>query len=98
MLNFKEEGMKELNLLTEGLSFPVAIPIYNDWEKIQFQYLQSNIKSSRFTSFDICKWCITHRLAYEIIYPISKSAIFKNPYKYYKYLQMKFYLRKYQQA
>ena len=98
MLNFKEEGMQELHLLTDRLNFPIAIPVYSDWEKVQFQYLQNNIKSSRFTSYDICKWCIAHRLSYEILYPIKKSSILKNPYKYYKYLQMKFYLKKYQKA
>lgn len=98
MLNFKNEGMQELHFLTDNLNFPIAIPIYNDWEKTQFQYLLSNIKSIRFNSFEICKWCIAHRLSYEILYPLKKSSVLKNPYKYYKYLQMKFYLRKYQQA
>lgn len=98
MLNFKEEGMLELHCLTEQLNFLVAIPIYNEWEKTQFQYLLNNIKSTRLNSFEICKWCISHRLAYKILYPLRKSSILKNPYKYYKYLQMKFYLRKYQQA
>lgn len=36
MLNFKEEGMKELHLLTEGINFPIAVPIYSDWEKHSF--------------------------------------------------------------
>lgn len=98
MLNFKNEGMQELHFLTENLNFPIVIPIYSDWEKAQFQYLQNNIKSTKFNSFEICKWCISHRLSYEILYPLKKSSIFKNPYKYYKYLQMKYYLRKYQQA
>ncbi len=94
MLSFKEEGMKELHFLTEQLNFPIAIPIYNDWEKTQFQYLLNNIKSTRFNSYEICKWCISHQLTYEILYPLRKSSILKHPYKYYKYLQMKFYLRK----
>ncbi len=98
MLNFKEEGMKELHLLTEGINFPIAVPIYSEWEKTQFQYLLNNIKATRFTSFDVCKWCISHHLSYEIIYPLNKASIFKNPYKYYQYLQMKFHLRKYQRA
>lgn len=98
MLNFKEEGMQELHFLTDSLNFPIVIPIYSEWERTQFQYLQNNIKSSRFTSYDICKWCIAHHLAYEILYPLRKSVIFKNPYKYYKYLQMKFYLKKYRQV
>mgnify|MGYP001024784118 FL=1 len=37
MLNFKEEGMKELHLLTEGINFPIAVPIYSEWEKTQFE-------------------------------------------------------------
>lgn len=98
MLNFKEEGMQELHFLTDNLNFPIAIPIYNDWEKTQFQYLLNNIKSIRFNSFEICKWCIAHQLAYEILYPLKKSSVLKNPYKYYKYIQMKFYLRKIKQA
>ena len=53
MLNFKEEGMKELHLLTEGINFPIAVPIYSEWEKTQFQYLLNNIKATRFTSFDV---------------------------------------------
>ena len=58
MLNFKEEGMKELHLLTEGINFPIAVPINSEWEKKQYHYLLNNIKSTRLTSFDVCKWCI----------------------------------------
>lgn len=98
MLNFEIKEIDELNILTERLNFPIAIPIHNSWEKTQFKYLENNIRSTRFTSYDICKWCIIHNLEYEILYPLSKSVILKNPYKYYKYLQMKFYLRKIKQA
>lgn len=30
MFNFNKEGMKELHILSEGINFPVAIPIYTD--------------------------------------------------------------------
>lgn len=98
MLNFKQEGLKELHFMTERLNFPIAIPVYTDWEKTLLQYLQNNVKSTRCTSYDICKWCITHKLPYEILYPLSKSAILKNLYKYYKYLQMKFRLKRWQNS
>lgn len=94
MFNFNQEGLKELHFLTEGINFPIAIPIYDDWQKTQFQYLLSNIRTTAFTSYDICKWCIIHNLQYQIIYPIKKISILKNPYKYYKYIQMCIKLKK----
>lgn len=93
MLDFNADGMKELHFLTEKLNFPVAIPVYSDWQKTQFQYLQNNIKDGRYNSYDICKWCILHGLQYNVIYSLSKKTIFKHPYKYYKYLEMMFKLK-----
>lgn len=95
LLKFQKEGLKEVHLLTEQINFPVAIAVYNDWEKIQVQYLLANIKSTRFTSYSICRWCIVHKIQYQILYPIRKISILKNPYKYYKYLQMRMKLRKF---
>lgn len=77
LIKFKQEGLRELHFLTEGINFPIAIPIYDDWQKTQFQYLLSNINSMRFTSYDICKWCIVHKFQYRIIYPIRKISILK---------------------
>ena len=94
LFNFNQEGLKELHFLTEEINFPIAVPIYDDWQKTQFQYLLSNIKTTTFTSYDICKWCIVHNLQYQIIYPIKKISILKNPYKYYKYIQMCIKLKK----
>ena len=95
MIKFKKEGLKELHFLTERINFPIVIAVYNGWQKTQFQYLLSNIESTRFTSYDICKWCIVHNLQYQIIYPIRKLSILKNPYKYYKYIQMRIRLKKF---
>ena len=36
MLNFTKEGMKQLHILSEGINFPVAIPVYTDWQETQF--------------------------------------------------------------
>lgn len=95
LIKFEQEGLKELHFFAEGINFPIAIPIYDDWQKTQFQYLLSNIKSTKFSSFDICKWCIIHKLQYQIIYPIGKVSILKNPYKYFMYKQMCIKLKKF---
>ena len=88
LLKFQQKGLKEVHLLTEQINFPVAIAIYNDWEKTQVQYLLANIKSTRFTSYSICRWCIVHKIQYQILYPIRKISILRNPYKYYQYIKL----------
>ena len=37
MLEFKKENLKELHFITKNINFPIAIAIYNDWEKIQLK-------------------------------------------------------------
>ena len=95
MLNFTKEGMKQLHILSEGINFPVAIPIYTDWQRTQIQYLLENVRTTRFGSYDICRWCIAHKFKYGVVYPLSRQAVFKNPYKYLKYLEMMLKLRKF---
>ena len=62
MFNFNKEGMKELHILSEGINFPVAIPIYTDWERTQIRYLLENVRTAGFGSYDICRWCIAHKV------------------------------------
>ena len=95
MFNFNKEGMKELHILSEGMNFPVAIPIYTDWQRTQIQYLLENVRTAGFSSYDICRWCIAHKFQYGVVYPLSRQAVFKNPYKYLKYLEMMLKLRKF---
>ena len=89
IINFNPEGMKGLHFYIEGLNFPIAIGTYSDWEEVQVSYLSSNIKNGGFNSEAICRWCKSHQIQYRIVYPVKKSSIWKNPYKYYKYLQLK---------
>lgn len=95
MLNFTKEGMKQLHILSEGINFPVAIPIYTDWQGTQFRYLLENVRTAGFSSYDICRWCITHKFKYSVVYPLCRKALFKNPYKYLKYLEMMLKLKKF---
>lgn len=87
-LDFDMEGMKELQILAEGMNYPVAIPIYTDWQKTQYQYLIARVRNTGFSSYDVCRWCITHQLQFKILYPMDKKTIFKHPYKFLKYLEM----------
>ena len=93
MLKFNADGLKELHFFTENINFPIAIAIYDEWQKTQCSYLLANIQG--FSSEQICIWCITHHIEYQILYPLSKLIIFKNPYKFYGYLLMKYRLKRY---
>lgn len=81
--------MKALHFFVEGLNFPVAIGTYSEWQEVQVSYLAQNIKTGCFNTESICTWCINHGIPYQIIYPISKKVIIHNPYKYYRFLQLK---------
>lgn len=79
------DNVKELHIFEKNLNFPIIIFICTDWEKTQLSYLNPRAHDSE----SLCRWCISHHIQYQILYPIFKSTILKNPYKYYKYLQMK---------
>lgn len=89
VLDFKEENLKGLYFYMNGLNFPVALATYSEWEETQVSYLSNNVKSEGFNTESLCRWCISHNIQYRIVYPIKKSSIFKNPYKYLKFLQLK---------
>ncbi len=95
MLGFNKEGMKELHILAEGMNYPVVIPIYTDWQGTQFRYLLDSARTAGFSSYDVCKWCITHQFKYCVFYPPGRKTIFRNPYKYLKYLEMMLKLKKF---
>lgn len=88
MLNFNKEGMKELHVLSKGLSYPVVVSVYTEWQATQLKYLLDSIRTSGLDSYDICKWCITHKFEYRVAWPLSRKTIFRSPYKYLKYMEM----------
>ena len=92
-MKFNTEGLQEVRFIVRNINFPVAIAIYSEWEKVQYNYLMRNI--GKFSTEDICKWCVSHNINYEIVYPLSLWTIIKNPYKYYQYLKMKSRLKSY---
>ena len=95
VLKFEENGLKGLHFFTEKINFPVVAASYSDSEKSQLSCLETNVKSGGFTTEAICKWCIHHHVQYQILYPLKKISIIKNPYKYYQYLMLKRKLNKY---
>ena len=88
MLNFNKEGLKELHVLSKGLSCPVVVSVYTEWQATQLKYLLDSIRTSGLDSYDICKWCITHKFEYRVAWPLSRKTIFRSPYKYLKYMEM----------
>lgn len=92
MLKLKPDNLKALHFFTEGLNYPVAIAAYSDKQEALLSYLISNFQTKQFTSESVCRWCLSHNLQFQILYPISKMSIFKNPYKFFKFLQLKYRL------
>ena len=60
--------VKEIHFFTKGISFPIAIFTCNDWEKVQLFYLNHNFAKGGFTTLALSKWCINHKIQYQIIY------------------------------
>lgn len=85
----KPEGLKELHFITENINFPIAIYICNDWEKVQLSYLHENLKVKHFTSYELCRWCQSHNILFQIFYPLRWISVIKNPYKYLMFLLLK---------
>lgn len=81
----KPDNLKEVHIYKKNLNFPIVIYICNEWEKVQLSYLDPSVHNSE----SLCRWCIAHHIQYQILYPLYLKTIFKNPYKYYKYVQMK---------
>lgn len=85
----RPEGLKEIHFHTEGVNFPIAMYICTDWEKVQLSYLYQNLKVKHFTSYELCRWCQSHNILFQIFYPLRWISVIKNPYKYFKYLELK---------
>ena len=83
------EGLKEMHFHMEGVNFPVVMYICTDWEKIQLSYLYQNLKIKHFTSYELCRWCQSHNILFQILYPLRRISIIKNPYKYFMFLLLK---------
>lgn len=89
MLDFERENLKELHFITEKINFPIVIAVYNEWEKVQLNYLFANMDSAHMNSEEICRWCMSHNLKYQFFYPLQRISIIKNPYKYLMFLLLK---------
>ncbi len=89
MINFNQEGLQGLHFFTEGLNFPIAVGTYSDWEETQVSYFLSSTRNRNLNEEDICCWCVDHQIEYQIMYPVKRYSVFRNPYKYFKFLQLK---------
>ena len=89
ILKFKKDNLKSVNFFTKGIQFPVAIAAYSEWEEQQISYMCKNYNELKMNTEDICKWCITHGITYQMMYPLCMTDIVKYPIKFYKYVNMR---------
>ena len=83
-------NLRSIHIFTEKLSFPVCTFALTAWDEVQISYLNHNIKSGRYTAFDICRWCQMHGIHYQILFPDNVWIyIFRDPKRFLCYLYLK---------
>lgn len=89
IIKLSKDNLQGLYFFVEGLNFPVVAASYNSWERQQLTFLETNLSSTCFNTEAVCQWCINHNIQYQILYPLRKIDILKNPYKYYRFIRLK---------
>lgn len=89
IIKLPEENLQGLHFFMKGMNFPVVAGSYCESEKQQLSYLEANLYSVGFNTEVVCQWCVNHNIQFQILYPLRKISILKNPYKYYKFLCLK---------
>lgn len=79
------KDVKSMNFFTENMLFPIVVYATSEQEEQYLEYL----KSVNHSSESLCKWCISHEMSYQIMYPLSKMEIIKHPLKYFLLLKIK---------
>ena len=70
--------------------YPVLMGTYTDWEETQLQYLEHSIETDResYTTRDLCKWAVAHRIKFQVLKPVSILQIIRHPVKGMKVYRM----------
>ena len=87
------DGLLSLHFFAENIMFPVVVAAYNENEQINISYLEHNIQHSRINTIELCRWCETHNMLYQIMYPLSRRQIYRHPYKYFIYQKIRHELK-----
>lgn len=89
MLN-PPKDIKAIHVFKKNISFPVFVYSCSDWDDTQIFYLNQNIVSGNFTTLAICKWCISHHIHYQILFPENKlKLLLCYPKRFLCYLHLK---------
>ena len=80
---------KAIHFFINNLAFPIAVFASSEWESVQVDYLNQNYINAGFDSQSLCRWCKNHNMQFQILYPLDKLSILKNPRKYLAYLKLK---------
>lgn len=89
LLKFKEENLKGLHFFTENLKFSVVAASYNERDKQRLYCLERNFQSLDYTTENICQWCISNDIEFQVIYPCGIRNIMRTPCRYLAYLRLK---------
>ena len=88
------ENVESIHFFTKDLCFPVAVYSRSKEERTKIEYMKRSFDTAGHTTGSLCIWCIRHQVEFQIMYPIRKVTVVKNPYKALKYLLLRKRLRK----
>lgn len=98
ILKFPEEGLKQIQLFMEGLSFPVAVAAYSEQDIGKLSYLIWLLQRGEIRStYSLCIWCIRQAIPYQILFRISVKEMIHNPVRVYDYFRLQRLLNKYKE-
>lgn len=98
ILKFPEEGLQQLQVFVEGLSFPVIVASYSEQDNSKIKFLTMAIKQRTIHStYGICVWCIRQRVSYQILFHVRIKNILTHPIQIYDYCRLQSALRKCQE-
>ena len=95
IIKLPKENLKSLNFFIDGLYFQVVVAAYDENEENKISYLKTLCDNKRFNTEEICKWCINQNIQYQILYPVKKRSIVKNPIKFIRCIKLKYDLKSY---
>lgn len=88
MLN-APKNVKSVHIYNKNISFPIVIYSCSEWDDTQISYLNQNIKKGGFTTYMISKWCKSHQISYQILFPDNKlKLLFRDPRRFVCFLYL----------
>ncbi|MCD8110427.1 MAG: hypothetical protein LUE14_10080 [Clostridiales bacterium] len=67
-IDFSTENLMAIHFFADSLEFPVAAAAYSEQDESMLTTLEFNFQAAGHTTESLCRWCISHKIQYRIIF------------------------------